>query len=258
MTNFRELVSTLPPGPGRVVVTTGDVATIRLDHAPSRNALDPGMMVALADGIDAVQHARVVVISGAHGTFCSGGNLGAVRAHLAVPGAGRAFGAFMQGALDRLAALDAMVIAVVEGAALGGGAELVATADVVVAAPDARIGFVHARLGVSPGFGGGGRLVARVGPRAALEILAFARVLSASEARTLGLVDRIDPEPHAHAAALAQELLSLPAAAVRGAKRVVRAATPPIGRFEELEVFAELWGGPDHQQALMPKAGPRQ
>jgi len=260
VTDFRALVASLPPGAGRVVVTrdagptAGEVATIQFDHAASRNALDPAMMVALADAVETVRDARVVVLLGAHGTFCSGGNLGAVRTHLAVPGAGRAFGAFMQGTLDRLAALDAIVIAVVEGAALGGGAEIVATADLVVAAPDARIGFVHARLGVSPGFGGGGRLVARVGPRAALRVLAFARVLGAEEAHAIGLVDEVAADPRARADALARELLALPAAAVRGAKRVVRAATPPVGRAEELEVFAELWGGPDHQRALAPRA----
>jgi enoyl-CoA hydratase/carnithine racemase len=256
MTDFRALVAGLPAGEGRVVVTPGVVATITFDHAASRNALDPAMMVALADAADAVRDARVVLLRGAHGTFCSGGNLGAVREHLAVPGAGHAFGAFMQGAVDRLAALDAIVIAVVEGAALGGGAELVVAADRVVAAPDARIGFVHARLGVSPGFGGGGRLVARVGPHAALRVLAFARVLPAAEAHAIGLVDEVAADPHARADALAAELLALPAAAVRGAKRVVRAAAPePPGRAEELEVFASLWGGPDHQRALEPRPG---
>ncbi len=254
MTDFRTLATSLPPAPGRVVVTPGEIATIRFDDAGTRNALDPAMMVALADAPDLVRDARVVILSGAHRTFCSGGNLAAVRTHLALPGAGRVFGAFMQAALDHLAELDAIVIAVVEGAALGGGAEIVATADVVVAAPDARIGFVHARLGVSPGFGGGGRLVARVGPRAALQVLAFARVLDAGDALAVGLVDEVDPHPHARADALARELLALPASAVRGAKRVVRAASPlPLGRVEELEVFSTLWGGPDHQRALAPR-----
>ncbi|MDP2313916.1 MAG: enoyl-CoA hydratase/isomerase family protein [Pseudomonadota bacterium] len=253
MTDFRALVATLPPADGRVIATAGDIGTIRFDHAASRNALDPAMMVALADAVDTVRDARVVLVSGAHGTFCSGGNLGAVRTHLAVPGAGHAFGSFMQLALDRLAALDAIVIAVVEGSALGGGAEIVVAADFVVAAPTARIGFVHARLGVSPGFGGGGRLVTRVGPHAALRVLAFARVLTAAEAQAIGLVDEVDADPHARARALADELLALPAAAVRGAKRVVRAGSPPAGREEELEVFTALWGGPDHQLALEPK-----
>jgi enoyl-CoA hydratase/carnithine racemase len=238
-----------------VRVEPGAVAHIRLDHPATRNALDPAMMVALADAVDTVRDARVVLLSGEAGTFCSGGNLGAVRVHLAAPGAGAIFGAFMQRAVDSLAALPGIVIAAVEGAALGGGAELVVAADVVVASPSARIGFVHARLGVSPGFGGGGRLVARVGPRAALRTLAFARTLCAADALAIGLVDEIDPDPVGRARALADELIALPEAAVRGAKRVVQAAAAPsaTARAEELAVFAALWGGDDHLRALEPR-----
>lgn len=251
MTDFRAWAGTLAAGDGRVHVEPGPVARIRFDHAATRNALDPRMMVALADAAETVRGARVVILSGEHGTFCSGGNLGAVREHLAVPGAGRSFGAFMQVAVDRLAGSDAIVIAAVEGAALGGGAELVVAADLVIAAPTARIGFVHAKLGVSPGFGGGGRLVARVGPRAALRTLAFGNTLGAAEALGVGLIDEVDADPRARAEALAAELLALPEAAVRGAKRIV-AAHPP-GRAAELEVFAELWGGPAHRRALEPR-----
>jgi enoyl-CoA hydratase/carnithine racemase len=253
MTNFRAWAATVPAGPGVVHVEPGDVAWIRFDHAATRNALAPHMMVALADAAEAVRGARVVILAGEHGTFCSGGNLGAVREHLAVPGAGATFGAFMQAAVDSLANLDAIVIAAVEGAALGGGAELVAAADVVVAAPTARIGFVHAKLGVSPGFGGGGRLVGRVGPRSALQVLAFGRTLAAEDARAIGLVDEVHADPRARARALAAELLAVPEAAVRGAKRLVRAAAPPPGRDTELAVFTALWGGPDHQRAREPR-----
>jgi enoyl-CoA hydratase/carnithine racemase len=252
MTDFRAWASTLPSGVGRVHIDPGPVAWIRVDDASTRNALDPHMMVALADAADAVRGARVVILTGEHGTFCSGGNLGAVRDHLAVPGAGATFGAFMRGAVDRLTALDAIVIAAVDGAALGGGAEFVAAADLVVAAPSARIGFVHARLGVSPGFGGGAHLVRRVGPSAALRLLAFAKVLPAVEAHALGLVDELADNPRARAAELAAELLAIPDASLRGAKRLVRAAAP-AGRDEELAIFAELWGGPAHRKALEPR-----
>ncbi len=256
MTDFGAWAASLPEGEGRVHVDPPDasgVAWVRFDHAGSRNALDPRMMLTLAEAADRVRDARVVVLTGEHCTFCSGGNLGAVRSHLAVPGAGAAFGRFMQAAVDRLAELDAIVIAAVEGAALGGGAELVVAADLVVAAPTARIGFVHARLGVSPGFGGGGRLVERVGPREALKILALGRTLGADEARAVGLVDEVHASPRVRAQELAVDVCALPAAAVRGAKRIVRAAAPPRGRDEELAVFAELWGGPDHRRALEPK-----
>ena len=255
MIDLRALVERMGPQEGRVHVEPGDLAWIRLDHAPTRNALDPAMMVAFADAVDAVADARVVILTGEGGTFCSGGNLGAVRAHLARPGEGAGFGAFMQAAVDRLAGLDAIVIAAVEGAALGGGAELVTAADVVVAAPTARIGFVHARLGVSPGFGGGARLVRRIGPVRALQALAFARTFSGDEGHAVGLVDEVHADPRARARALAAELLALPADAVRGAKRIVCAAAPLVGQEEELLVFDALWGGEAHLAALDRKPG---
>ncbi len=257
---FRAWVAGLPPAPGRIRVAPGIVATVTIDHPETRNALAPHMMVAFADAISEVRGARVVILSGEGGTFCSGGNLGAVQAHLVPsteagrPSMGAIFGAFMQAAVDALAGLDAVVIAAAEGAAMGGGAELLTAADIVVAAPTARVGFVHARLGVSPGFGGGGRLVARVGAARALRILAFAEVLSAEEALAAGIVDELAAAPLPRAEALAARLCLLPEAAVRGAKRVVHAAAyPGEARQEELAVFAGLWGGPDHLRALESK-----
>ena len=250
MVDLRALVRELPAGAGRVHVEVGDISWIRLDHPATRNALDPAMMVAFADAVEAVRGARVVILTGEAGAFCSGGNLGAVREHLAVAGAGASFGAFMQQTVDRLAALDAIVIAAVEGPALGGGAELVTAADVVIAGPTARFGFVHARLGVSPGFGGGARLVRRVGPTRALHALAFARTWSAADALAAGLADELHADPRSRAVALAHELLPLPEAAVRGAKRLVLGAAPLPAHEEELRVFDALWGGDAHLAAL--------
>lgn len=248
MTDFRAWASRVPAGEGRIVVEPGPISTIRIDHAATRNALDPAMMLALADVADAVRGARVLVITGANGAFCSGGNLGAVREHLAVPGAGAAFGAFMDAAVGSLTELDAVVIAAVDGAALGGGAELAIAADIVVGAPTARIGFVHARLGVSPGFGGGRRLLDRVGRRVATQVLTFARTYDAPAALALGLFDEVHAAPFERAMDLANELLQVPEGALRGARRVARGE-------DERTVFADLWGGPEHQAALRPRSG---
>lgn len=250
--DFRAWAATLPPAAGRVRATAGDLAEIAIDAPTTRNALDPAMMVGLADAIEAVRGARVVVLRGEGGHFCSGGDLNAVRRHLVSKG-GRALGAFMQATLGALAALDAIVIGVLQGAALGGGAELLAACDLVHAAPDAKVGWVQARMGVSPGFGGGTRLVRRVGPRAALALMATARPLSAAEALVVGLVDVVEADPIAGARARAADLLAIDADALRGAKRVVRAAAalPDAEALAaELDVFDALWGGPGHLRAL--------
>ncbi len=240
----------LPRGGGRLGLRLdGPVAELVVDHPERRNAMSPGMMADLLAAVErlAAWDGVAVVIRGeGRRAFCAGGDLGAVRAHLLE--AGEAMARAMQGALDRLAGLPVLGIAAVEGVALGGGAELLTAADVVVAAEDARIGFVHAALGVSPGWGGGARLARRVGPGRAARILAEARVLEAEEALRVGIVDEVVPtgEARARALAIARAAAANPPAAVRGVIAVAKAADPDAERA----VFARLWGGPDHRAAL--------
>jgi len=162
--------------------------------------------------------------------------------------------AIMGDALNRLSGVHAVVVAAVEGAALGGGAEILSAVDVVVAGQGARIGFIHASLGVSPGWGGGGRLVRRVGSARALQVLALAQRMSATEASAMGIVDRVVPDGDAVAAAerFAADVCQQPTSAVRGAVAVARAwrDDPQSAASEERAVFSSLWGGPEHVQAL--------
>ena len=69
-----------------------------------------------------------------------------------------------------------------------------AACDLRIAAAHARIGFVHGTLNISPAWGGGSDLVAILGPARGLELLCSARVLSAPEAQTLGLVEAVAAE----------------------------------------------------------------
>ena len=254
MSQFRAWVEALPPSEGRIRVVAGPVAEIVIDHPPTRNALTPRMMVALADAIGAVSTARVVILRGEGNAFCSGGNLDAVRTHLFAEGTGRALGAFMHRAVNDLAALDAPVIAVVEGPALGGGAELLTGCDFVYASPSARIGFIQARLGVAPGFGGGTRLTRRLGPRLALQLLTESEPVPAA---ACPLVDRVDPDPLVAARERAAALLRIPETALSAAKRIVVAAanqSQSAAMAHELDEFAALWGGPAHRAALKDRS----
>ena len=74
----------------------------------------------------------------------------------------------MTSVLNEYRSSPMFVVVVLEGAAIGGGAELVTIADYVIAKSDAHIGFVQAKLGVTPGWGGGQRLINRVGHRIAV------------------------------------------------------------------------------------------
>jgi ethylmalonyl-CoA/methylmalonyl-CoA decarboxylase len=223
-----------------------------LDHPATKNALHPGMMVQLADVPARLGEARIALLRGAGGAFCSGGNLAAVRAWLVRPGSGAALCAFMQAVLAGIEAQGALIVGVVDGPALGGGAELLTACDFVVAGPEARIGFVQARLGVSPGFGGGARLVRRVGAARALHLLTAGPV-SGEEACRLGLVDAIAADPLAWARAWARERIALPPRALAAARAVVRAAVDrpfDAALAAERAIFASTWGGSEHLAAL--------
>ncbi len=252
MSDLRSWAASLPPYEGKIHLRfDGPVAELLIDDPPTRNALHPHMMVALADRIaDLTGRCRVVLVGGTAGAFCSGGNLNALRSHLALPELAGALVDFMTATTERLVQGDMMVLGVVDGPALGGGAELLTACDEVYGSPRARIGFVQARLGVSPGFGGGRRLVARVGPRAALKLLTEAKILDATEAARRGLIDEVVDDPWLRARARAAELIALPEAAVVGARRLVQAAAREGGAAVEREVFLGLWGGPAHLDAL--------
>lgn len=247
------LLRTLPPGEGDVrLVRVGALAELVLDHPRRRNAMSIGMMLALhrcVRGLEADPPAAVLVYGAGGRAFCAGGDLRAVRAHLLDPEAAAAMVALMGDALDRLSALPALVFAAVDGPALGGGAEILTACHHVTAAQGADIGFVQARLGVSPGWGGAGRLVARVGARRAALLLGQAERLDARSAWEAGLVDAVVvdgpalPVARARAAAVA----ALPGEAVAAAVRLSRDPGP------EADAFLRLWGASAHRAALGPR-----
>ncbi len=246
---FAALVATLPRGPGSVRVEEGPITRIVIDAPLRRNAMTPHMMVDFAHATRAAAGASVVLIRGEGDAFCSGGDLECVASALVKPGVGAQLRSMMAGAVRRLEESGAVIVAAVTGPALGGGAELLAACDLVFANPKARIGWVHARLGVSPGFGGSQRLLRRVGARRALRLLTEARLLSAEAALAAGLVDEIVEDPWHAAEAWAQAALELPFAALQGAVRLCR--TLPEGSEDaERTLFTQLWGGPAHLDAL--------
>jgi enoyl-CoA hydratase/carnithine racemase len=248
----------LPRGEGEVLLEIeGALARVVIDNPAARNAMAPGMMADLVQIVGRLEQASVaVVLIRGEGTqaFCAGGDLRSVAAHLMEAEHAQGMCAVMGDALDRLARLPAVVLAAVEGAALGGGAEILSAADGVVAGKSARIGFIHAALGVSPGWGGGGRLVRRVGSVCALDVLTRARRLTAEAAQELGLVDQVVDDGGAQQAAeaWAAEICRQPTEAVRSAVRLVRACRDDPSNASQVEraQFARLWAGPDHRAAL--------
>lgn len=252
-----ELAAGAAARPGAIRLDlAGPIARLRIDNPTARNAMTAAMMVELADAVDrlaAWDGAAVIVSAGDPRVFCAGGHLGDVRTALSGPDRGERMALAMGTVLDRLLALPIVSVAAVDGLAMGGGAELVTACDHRVFGRGAQIAFVHARLGVAPGWGGAGRLVAHVGRRAALRILTTAASLGADDAAALGLCDLVADGPaEGAAAAFLAPVLAQPVAAVRAAKAQIAAAAgrAPGGLPAEAAAFATVWSGPEHRRAL--------
>lgn len=166
--------------------------------------------------------ARVVVIhSLVPGVFCAGADL-KERAGMS-PEEAAAFVDRLRGAFAALERLPMPVIAVIEGAALGGGLELALACDLRVLGADARVGLPEVSLAIIPGAGGTQRLARIIGKSRAKELIFTARRLGALEAQAFGIADRVAAAGSAREAALglAREILPHGPVALRAAKEAI-------------------------------------
>jgi enoyl-CoA hydratase/carnithine racemase len=198
----------------------GPVVLIRLDR-PRANALSLAMLRQLTETVDSLSSdlPGAVVVWGGPRIFSAGAEVaefnGPSRA-AEVADAFRAVG-------DALARLPRMVIAAINGYALGGGCELALACDLRVAGDTARLGQPEIHLGIIPGGGGTQRLARLVGAARAKDLVVTGRQVGADEALSLGLVDRVVAGDQVldQALALAEELAGGAVAAQGLAKRAI-------------------------------------
>lgn len=232
------------------------IGSIVIRRPQARNALNWAAMEAFAECVEQAhrsQGLRALVVRGEGTAFCAGGDLFELDG-FPTRLDGVRLSSVMADALDRLEVLPAPTIAAIEGPALGGGAEMALACDLRVMADGASLGMMHVRLGITPAWGGGQRLLRLVGYGRSLEWLALGRVFSASEALAEGLAHRIVDRGQAlaEATALAQELRDRDPQAVAAVKRLLRAGVSQSAdqamRAERGE-FPDLWAAPAHLAA---------
>jgi isohexenylglutaconyl-CoA hydratase len=179
--------------------THGAFVFATLDAPATRNALTENMAADLLQALDRAEGqpaTRAVVLRGAGANFCSGGDFTRFRELMAKPAPktgpdpiatyNRAFGSLLQ----RLSGAQVVTIAVVEGAAMGGGVGLAACCDFLIAAGRAQFGMPEATLGLPPAqiapF-----VAARIGEGAAMRLMLTGRRIKAPEALACGLADEV-------------------------------------------------------------------
>ena len=233
----------------------GAVVTLTLDRPDRRNALDPSLLTSLARAIDDVSGddtVRVVVLTGAGSAFSAGADLEWMRASRALSSAeNRAEAAAMAEAFDTVDRCPKAVIARVNGAAIGGGAGLVACADVAVAVEGARFAFAEVRLGLLPATISP-YVVRAIGPGHARELFTSGRPFEAEEAHSLGLVHRVVTADDLDAAVAdsVRDFLACAPGAVATNKRLVRDLTASLALTDLPDRIAEARAGSEGQEGL--------
>lgn len=224
-------------------------ATITLDGPASRNALDAaaaGELIAACDRVDADESVGVVVVTGAHGAFCSGADtrvlsrLRGAAPHEAYDGLDVLYAAFR-----RVGALAVPSVAVVDGPAVGAGVNLALAADLRIVTHEAIFVSGFAPIGLHPG-GGHLHLLARAaGVRTALAAGMFAQTITAQQALATGLAaDAVTPAEIPQTVARATEHLAADPVLARALVETVRRTVlDPTAwdRAVEIERARQMW-----------------
>ncbi|MFD5063669.1 MULTISPECIES: enoyl-CoA hydratase/isomerase family protein [unclassified Streptomyces] len=229
----------------RTEIDAGGLARVTLSRGAAGNAIDLVLARGLLDAARACERGgvRAVLLTGEGKSFCVGGDLRefsrfeceALQKHLtAVTDA-------LHDALRVFAALDAPMVAAVQGAVAGAGIGLAAAADITLAADNATFTAAYTGIGYSPDGGVSWALPRLVGPKRALDMLFTNRRIPASEAETIGLVSRVVPSGDLsdQAERTAEALRRGPTAAFGATRRLVAAGlTADLGPHLDREARA--------------------
>jgi len=232
------------------------VATLTMNRPEARNALSGPMNAALQEAVLRLAHdpsVRVVVLTGAGGAFCAGGDVKGFAADVGRgsgggPGAGPAAGpnlearvAGLRRGMELVRWLHEMpkpTLAVIPGAAAGAGLSIALACDLRIAAEGAKLTTAFSKVGLAGDYGGSWFLSHLVGAAKARELYFTADVITGAEAARLGIVNKAVPaaELEAEAKAYARHLAGLPTIAVGYMKKNLNAAAhATLGEVLDLE-----------------------
>ena len=207
--------------------TQEGVATVTITRPHRRNAFDALTIEGLTEVFETLHgadHVRLVFLRGAGPAFCAGGDFEwTTQALELTEDDNRADAMTLAHMFKRLADIPAVTVALVHGAAFGGGAGLVACCDYAVAVRSARFAFSEVRVGLTPSVVAP-YIVDAIGPRAARALFVTGREFDAEEALRIGLVQEVAADPaglEAAARRLTQEVMAAGPEAVVEARRLV-------------------------------------
>jgi 2-(1,2-epoxy-1,2-dihydrophenyl)acetyl-CoA isomerase len=188
---------------------------------------------------------RVIVITGAGRAFCAGADVDTMQ-QLLEAGDDHTFAGLVEAGSRVVASIRSapqLVVAAVNGVAVGAGASLAVACDLRIASSEAQIGFTFNRIGLHPDWGATYTLPRLVGPGCAAELIYSGRMIDSREAHAIGIWQRVVPADSfaADAAAWAAELAAKPPLALAAAKRSLdRAPGSDLQMMLDIEAAAQL------------------
>jgi enoyl-CoA hydratase len=168
------------------------VALIELNRPKELNALNRQLMIEVRDALrelDEDDNVRVVILTGGEKVFAAGADIKQMADATAID----MLNMDQFSTWDQIRKTRKPIIAAVSGFALGGGCELAMTCDMIVASETARFGQPEIKIGTMPGAGGTQRLTRAIGKVAAMELVLTGKFISAEEALSRGLINKIVP-----------------------------------------------------------------
>ena len=238
--------------------TINGVATIEIARPEKKNALTAAMYTAMADALDAAtedQAVRAVLFTGQPGIYTSGNDLEDFMARGRAGGGSAVEGTPVGRFLFTLARFDKPVVVAVTGAAIGVGTTMLLHSDLVYVSDEARLVMPFVSLGLVPEFASSLLVPQLMGGRRAAEKLLLGEPISPEQAVEFGIANAVIPagEVVNHARRMAERFNAMPPAAVREAKRLMRAPQRELVEQtirSEGRIFGERLASPEAMEAM--------
>jgi enoyl-CoA hydratase/carnithine racemase len=247
-----------PDGPVRVD-RAGPVLRLTVARPQRHNPLSLEVLRAIRDALLAARDDPTLACVALRGAgdryFAAGGDLNELDA-VRTAEAARGWSDESRAVLDVVRDFPLPVVALLNGDAIGGGAELAVACDFRVMREGAHVGYIHGRLGITAAWGGGADLVALVGPSRALRMMVRHELVPAGVALQWGLADAVVPADRLELGfdEFIAPMLSVPSATLRAMKAITRAARAGGSHeaLRELESrsLVDSWMRPEHWAAV--------
>jgi len=236
------------------------VWVLTVSRPEALNALNSTVLNEMAEALRQIgemsyDDARALIITGAgEKAFVAGADIKEI--HELDEEKAKIFAQRGQSIFHELTLLKIPVIAAVNGFALGGGCELALGCDFIYASENAKFGLPEVSLGLIPGFGGTVRMARAIGQRRARELTYTGNMVTAQEAHTMGLVNKVFPQTELMAGVMktVEAILSKAPIAVGSAKYSINQAWDmdvEEAQRNEAKIFAELFTSEDVKEGTL-------